>query len=191
MTTSLPHDEIPPSCPVGNGWGFCEAGNAGHDGAHVFPKAAPAPGADKHGNLQAQEGCDRCGCGAKYWENDRCVSCGEAFQPVLRACNACNAEAGETCNVGCIGEAAELESAYGVSELCPVCGQPDNCGDCTHEEEGSLESIRRAEQEGREAAVQAAVVIRTQLLSNPLLAPHLAAALETLVSYAESELVDA
>lgn len=37
--------------------------------------------ADKHGNVEAEEGVDRCGCGAKYWENDRCVSCGEKFRP--------------------------------------------------------------------------------------------------------------
>ena len=21
-------------------------------------------------------GCDRCPCGCKYWENDRCIDCG-------------------------------------------------------------------------------------------------------------------
>ncbi len=31
---------------------------------------------DRHGNTVAVEGCDRCRCGAKYWEHDRCVSCG-------------------------------------------------------------------------------------------------------------------
>lgn len=31
---------------------------------------------DKHGNKIAQEGCTRCECGCKYWENDVCVSCG-------------------------------------------------------------------------------------------------------------------
>jgi hypothetical protein len=30
---------------------------------------------DRLGNTIAQEGCDRCGCGCKYWENDRCVDC--------------------------------------------------------------------------------------------------------------------
>ena len=25
-----------------------------------------------------------------------------------------------------------VQSAYGVSEICSTCGQPDNCGDCTH-----------------------------------------------------------
>lgn len=33
---------------------------------------------DKHGNLIAQEGCTRCACGCKYWENDRCIDCGES-----------------------------------------------------------------------------------------------------------------
>jgi hypothetical protein len=32
--------------------------------------------ADDHGNTIAQEGCDRCFCGCKYWEFDRCVDCG-------------------------------------------------------------------------------------------------------------------
>lgn len=39
--------------------------------------------ADKHGNRVAQEGCDRCACGCKYWENDRCVDCGST--PVVQA----------------------------------------------------------------------------------------------------------
>jgi hypothetical protein len=28
------------------------------------------------GNLVRQEGADRCICGCKYWENDRCIDCG-------------------------------------------------------------------------------------------------------------------
>lgn len=35
---------------------------------------------DGFGNRRAQEGVDRCPCGAKYWENDTCVSCGEPFR---------------------------------------------------------------------------------------------------------------
>lgn len=31
---------------------------------------------DKHGNVVAREGCDRCWCGCKYWERDHCVDCG-------------------------------------------------------------------------------------------------------------------
>jgi hypothetical protein len=31
---------------------------------------------DRHGNVIAEEGCTRCACGCKYWENDRCVDCG-------------------------------------------------------------------------------------------------------------------
>lgn len=34
------------------------------------------PLADQHGNVIAQEGCDRCFCGCKYWENDKCIDCG-------------------------------------------------------------------------------------------------------------------
>jgi hypothetical protein len=45
------------------------------------------PRADKHGNLIAREGQDRCGCGVKYWENDHCTDCGthvrHAIQPEL------------------------------------------------------------------------------------------------------------
>ena len=31
---------------------------------------------DIHGNHFRMEGCDRCWCGCKYWENDRCIDCG-------------------------------------------------------------------------------------------------------------------
>jgi hypothetical protein len=31
---------------------------------------------DGFGNINADEGCTRCVCGCKYWENDYCVSCG-------------------------------------------------------------------------------------------------------------------
>ena len=45
------------------------------------------PRPDRLGNLIAREGRDRCGCGAKYWEHDRCVDCGThvrfAVQPEL------------------------------------------------------------------------------------------------------------
>jgi hypothetical protein len=40
-------------------------------------KCPPAPGQpDRHGNRVAVEGCTRCPCGSKYWENDACVDCG-------------------------------------------------------------------------------------------------------------------
>lgn len=36
---------------------------------------------DVHGNINAQEGCDRCFiCGNKYWENDKCVDCGTLIE---------------------------------------------------------------------------------------------------------------
>jgi hypothetical protein len=38
--------------------------------------------ADVHGNQVAREGCDRCICGCKYWENDRCVDCGTTVTAV-------------------------------------------------------------------------------------------------------------
>lgn len=41
-------------------------------------------GADEWGNFLAREGCDICDCGAKYWENDTCTSCGGAWDPSFR-----------------------------------------------------------------------------------------------------------
>jgi hypothetical protein len=38
---------------------------------------------DQHGNAVAQEGCDRCFCGCKYWENDRCVDCNTHVSNVI------------------------------------------------------------------------------------------------------------
>jgi hypothetical protein len=34
------------------------------------------PGVDVHGNRVRREGRDRCWCGCKYWEHDRCIDCG-------------------------------------------------------------------------------------------------------------------
>jgi hypothetical protein len=31
---------------------------------------------EKSENTRAREGVDRCSCGSKYWEGDRCVDCG-------------------------------------------------------------------------------------------------------------------
>jgi len=42
------------------------------------------PEQDNFRNLQAQEGCDRCFCGCKYWENDRCVDCGTHVSLITR-----------------------------------------------------------------------------------------------------------
>lgn len=38
---------------------------------------------DQHGNVIAKEGCTRCHCGSKYWEKDRCVSCGKHVNQVV------------------------------------------------------------------------------------------------------------
>lgn len=35
---------------------------------------------DLFGNERAQEGVDRCACGCKYWEQDRCIDCGEPVE---------------------------------------------------------------------------------------------------------------
>lgn len=49
---------------------------------HVFP--VPYVDMDRHGNAVAQEGCDRCACGCKYWENDRCIDCGTHVAEIQR-----------------------------------------------------------------------------------------------------------
>lgn len=33
------------------------------------------------GNKTAEEGCDRCDCGCKYWEKDICIDCGAKHDP--------------------------------------------------------------------------------------------------------------
>lgn len=38
-------------------------------------------------NEIALEGCDRCACGCKYWENDECVDCGTGIEAVRAAEN--------------------------------------------------------------------------------------------------------
>lgn len=101
----------------------------------------------------------------------------------LRSCDACNAEPGETCRPGCIGEAAHQDELE----------QPqDGFGDGTLITTGAaprpipaLLDTYVAEQDGREKAAGAAVVVRAQLLSQPLLAPHLRDALEALCGFAE------
>jgi hypothetical protein len=40
------------------------------------PDQVPFTVPDSRGNHVRVEGCDRCYCGCKYWENDRCVDCG-------------------------------------------------------------------------------------------------------------------
>jgi hypothetical protein len=31
---------------------------------------------DRWGNVEREHGVDRCYCGSKYWEHDRCIDCG-------------------------------------------------------------------------------------------------------------------
>ena len=40
------------------------------------PDQVPFTVPDSRGNHVRVEGCDRCACGCKYWENDTCVDCG-------------------------------------------------------------------------------------------------------------------
>lgn len=44
----------------------------------------PTSTPDEHGNRVAREGVDRCACGAKYWEHDRCVDCGAHVSEVAQ-----------------------------------------------------------------------------------------------------------
>lgn len=58
------------------------------DGAVVIGEATAAA-AEKHtadllGNTVARDGLDRCACGCKYWESDRCVDCGAHVRTVRR-----------------------------------------------------------------------------------------------------------
>lgn len=53
---------------------------------------------DRLMNEVAREGCDRCACGCKYWENDHCVDCGTivpmlATLTALDRCDRCGAQA--------------------------------------------------------------------------------------------------
>ncbi len=34
---------------------------------------------DPLGNILAQEGVDKCGCGCKYWEHDKCIDCADLW----------------------------------------------------------------------------------------------------------------
>jgi hypothetical protein len=52
--------------------------------ASELRKRVTAKSADKFGNVLAREGYDFCVCGAKYWENDICQSCGASFDPATR-----------------------------------------------------------------------------------------------------------
>ena len=38
-----------------------------------------------HGNTIARDGVDRCDCGCKYWENDRCIDCGASIEAARRS----------------------------------------------------------------------------------------------------------
>ena len=50
--------------------------------SHIVTDAGRiALGMDQHANRTAREGFDRCTCGCKYWEFDRCVDCRTAHDP--------------------------------------------------------------------------------------------------------------
>lgn len=38
---------------------------------------------DQHGNTTAREGVDRCFCGCKYWEDDKCIDCGTHIDKIV------------------------------------------------------------------------------------------------------------
>jgi hypothetical protein len=43
--------------------------------ARIERRLETDPPADQYGNRIAREGCSRCWCGCKYWEQDRCADC--------------------------------------------------------------------------------------------------------------------
>jgi hypothetical protein len=43
---------------------------------------APEVHTPDHGNVVARSGYDRCDCGCKYWEQDRCIDCGFHLESV-------------------------------------------------------------------------------------------------------------
>lgn len=61
-----------------------EADAAGHRPAPA-PDQVPYTVPDSRGNRKAREGCDRCACGCKYWENDVCIDCNTHIDDVLPA----------------------------------------------------------------------------------------------------------
>ena len=40
--------------------------------------------ADKHNNVIAREGVDRCSCGCKYWESDMCIDCDTHIESLIK-----------------------------------------------------------------------------------------------------------
>lgn len=68
---------------------------------------------DKHGNVIAEEGCTRCECGCKYWENDVCVSCGEPYR-ICFLCHRDESYCQQMCSV------FPPESCGGNGD-CPLC----------------------------------------------------------------------
>lgn len=35
----------------------------------------------RHTPAHPEEGCTRCYCGCKYWEDDTCIDCGYRYRP--------------------------------------------------------------------------------------------------------------
>lgn len=63
-------------------------------------------------NMIAREGVDRCACGSKYWEDDRCIDCGEHVTRVAEAA------------ARVITEDAELLARLGgQGRHCAICGE--------------------------------------------------------------------
>lgn len=67
------------------------------------------------GNLLAEEGCDRCDCGCKYWEHDRCVDCGEKWRPDMQDqadASDCDMCGGELALLGRLGRITHLRCIH-------------------------------------------------------------------------------
>jgi len=52
---------------------------------------------DKHDNTLAREGYDRCSCGCKYWEHDRCIDCNTHVNDISKDCLISDGIAGQQC----------------------------------------------------------------------------------------------
>lgn len=76
LTSYFQMPDATDSDPVGLGFDVLPLG------ASAARRGCPSPldphiGVRRLNNMIAVEGVDRCRCGAKYWENDTCVDCGE------------------------------------------------------------------------------------------------------------------
>lgn len=78
---------------------------------------------DEHGNVERREGLDRCYCGCKYWEHDRCIDCGGSDvdeDPDGRVAREVEAEIAETIGAPKGGDTMSTSSYYNMLGPDPV-----------------------------------------------------------------------